>query len=48
MCDAYLGGTKRMVWGWSDEAVTIISKMIMIGQYSRDKWEKYWKEKLEV
>ena len=36
---------KRIAWGWSDEAVTNISKMIMIRQYSRDKWEKYWKEK---
>jgi hypothetical protein len=32
----------------SDEAVTNISKMIMIKQYSRDKWEKYWKEKLGI
>jgi len=22
--------------------------MIMIKQYSRDKWEKYWKEKLGI
>jgi len=39
---------KRIAWGWSDEAVTNISKMIMIRQYSRDKWEKYWKEKLGI
>jgi hypothetical protein len=39
---------KRIAWGWSDEAVTNISKMIMIKQYSRDKWEKYWKEKLGI
>ncbi|MEA1971189.1 MAG: hypothetical protein U9N37_06190 [Thermodesulfobacteriota bacterium] len=25
---------KRIAWGWSDEAVTNISKMIMIKQYS--------------
>ena len=37
---------KKIAWGWSDAAVTNISKMIMIKQYSRDKWEKYWKEKL--
>lgn len=39
---------KRIAWGWSDKAVTNISKMIMIRQYSRDKWEKYWKEKLGI
>jgi hypothetical protein len=39
---------KRIAWGWSDTAVTNISKMIMIRQYSREKWEKYWKEKLGI
>ena len=39
---------KRIAWGWSDTAVTNLSKMIMIRQYSRDKWEKYWKEKLGI
>jgi len=39
---------KRIAWGWSDETVTNISKMIMIRQYSRDKWEQYWKEKLGI
>jgi len=39
---------KRIAWGWSDTAVTNISKMIMIKQYSKDKWEKYWKEKLGI
>ncbi|MFH1593780.1 MAG: hypothetical protein ABID09_03670 [Candidatus Omnitrophota bacterium] len=39
---------KRIAWGWSDTAVTNISKMIMIRQYSRDRWEQYWKEKLGI
>jgi hypothetical protein len=39
---------KKIAWGWSDTAVTNISKMIMIKQYSREKWEKYWKEKLGI
>ena len=39
---------KRIAWGWSDKAVTNISTMIMIRQYSRDKWEMYWKEKLGI
>jgi len=39
---------KRIAWGWSDEAVTNISKMILIRQYSREKWEQYWKEKLGI
>ena len=39
---------KKIAWGWSDKAVTNISKMILIKQYSRDKWEKYWKEKLGI
>jgi len=34
--------------GWADKAVANISKMIMIRQYSRDKWEMYWKEKLGI
>ena len=39
---------KRIAWGWSDKAVTNLSKMIMIRQYSRDKWEQFWKEKLGI
>ncbi len=39
---------KRIAWGWSDEAVTNISEMIMIRQYSRDEWEEYWKEKFGI
>ncbi len=39
---------KRIAWGWSDTAVTNLSKMIMIKQYSRDKWEQYWKQKLGI
>jgi len=39
---------KKIAWGWSDKAVTNISKMIMIKQYSREKWEQYWKEKLGI
>lgn len=39
---------KRIAWGWSDKAVTNMSKMIMIRQYSRGKWEQYWKEKLGI
>ena len=39
---------KRVAWGWSDKVVTNLSKMIMIRQYSRDKWEEYWKKKLGI
>ena len=39
---------KRIAWGWSDKIVTNLSKMIMIRQYSRDKWEQYWKKKLGI
>jgi hypothetical protein len=39
---------KRIAWGWSDKVVTNLSKMIMIRQYSREKWEKYWKKKLGI
>ena len=39
---------KRIAWGWSDAAVTTISKLIMIRQYSRDKWETYLKEKFGI
>ena len=39
---------KKIAWGWSDQVVTNISKMIMIKQYSREKWEHYWKEKLGI
>ena len=39
---------KRIAWGWSDKAVTNISKMIIIRQYSRDKRQKYWKKKLGI
>ena len=39
---------KRIAWGWADKTATNLSKMIMIRQYSRDKWEKYWKQKLGI
>ena len=39
---------KKIAWGWSDKAVTNISKMIIIKQYSKEKWECYWKEKLGI
>jgi hypothetical protein len=39
---------KRIAYGWSDKAVTNLSKMILLRQYSRDKWEQYWKEKLGI
>jgi hypothetical protein len=39
---------KKIAWGWSDKVATNLSKMIMIKQYSRDTWEKYWKEKLGI
>ncbi|MCP4756549.1 MAG: hypothetical protein GY866_37275 [Proteobacteria bacterium] len=44
-----LGGRlKRIAWGWTDKAVTNLSNMIMMRQYSREKWEEYWKEKLGI
>jgi hypothetical protein len=39
---------KRIAWGWSDTAITNLSKMILIKQYSRDKWGSFWKEKLGI
>jgi hypothetical protein len=39
---------KRIAWGWSDPVATKLSKMILLKQYSRTKWEKYWKQKLEI
>ncbi|MFC1863728.1 hypothetical protein ACFL1Z_07230 [Thermodesulfobacteriota bacterium] len=39
---------KRIAWGWADKSVTNLSKMIMIRQYSREKWEKYWKQKMGI
>ena len=39
---------KRIAWGWSDKAVTNLSKMIMIRQYSTDQWEQFWKKKLGI
>lgn len=39
---------KRIAWGWSDETVTKLSKMIILKKYSKEKWEKYWKQKLGI
>jgi len=39
---------KRIAWEWSDAAVTNLSKMILIKQYAKDKWEQFWKEKLGI
>lgn len=37
---------KKIAYGWSDKTVTNLSKMILLKQYSRKKWEEYWKQKL--
>jgi hypothetical protein len=39
---------KRIAWGWCDKAVTNLSKMILLKQYSRVKWQEYWKHKLGI
>jgi len=39
---------KRIAWGWSDRVATKLSKMILIRQYSRDRWEQFWKKKLVI
>jgi len=39
---------KRIAWGWSDKAVTKLSKMIMLKQYSRSNWEQFWLKKLGI
>jgi hypothetical protein len=39
---------KRIAWGWADETVTNLSKMIILKKYSKEKWEKYWKQKLGI
>ena len=33
---------------WSDKTATNLSKMILLKQYSREKWEQYWKKKLGI
>jgi hypothetical protein len=39
---------KRIAYGWSDAAVTKLSKMIMLKMYRKDKWRQYWKQKLGI
>jgi hypothetical protein len=39
---------KRIAWGWSDSAVSKLSKMIILKKYSKEKWEQYWKHKLGI
>ncbi|MCF8081892.1 MAG: hypothetical protein K9M96_02260 [Deltaproteobacteria bacterium] len=39
---------KRIAWGWADKTVTKLSKMIMLKQYSKNKWEQYWLKKLGI
>ncbi len=39
---------KRIAWGWSDMAVSKLSKMIILKKYSKEKWEQYWKHKLGI
>ena len=39
---------KRIAYGWSDAAVTKLSKMIILKMYRKDKWEQYWKQKLGI
>lgn len=39
---------KRIAYGWSDVAVTKLSKMIILKMYRKDKWQQYWKQKLGI
>jgi len=39
---------KRIAWGWSDSAVSKLSKMIILKKYSKEKWQQYWKQKLGI
>jgi len=39
---------KRIAYGWSDAAVTKLSKMIILKMYRKDKWEQYWKQKFGI
>jgi len=39
---------KKIAWGWKDTTATKLSKMILLKQYARDKWEQYWREKLGI
>ena len=39
---------KRIAWGWSDTAVSKLSKMIILKKYSKEKWQQYWKHKLGI
>lgn len=39
---------KRIAYGWSDAAVTKLSKMIILKMYCKDKWQHYWKQKLGI
>jgi len=39
---------KRIAWGWSDDTVSKLSKMIVLKKYSKEKWEQYWKQKLGI
>ncbi len=39
---------KRIAWGWSDKTVSILSKMIILKKYSKEKWKQYWKQKLGI
>jgi transposase-like protein len=39
---------KRIAWGWSDTAVSKLSKMIILKKYSKEKWQQYWKQKLGI
>jgi hypothetical protein len=39
---------KRIAWGWSDAGAAKLSQMILLKQYSREKWEKFWKEKMDI
>ena len=39
---------KHIAWGWSDSAVSKLSKMIILKKYSKEKWKQYWKSKLGI
>ena len=39
---------KRITWSWSDATVSKLSQMIILKKYSKENWEKYWKQKLGI
>lgn len=39
---------KKVGWNWSDEGAAKMGRIVMIRRYDKERWENYWKERINL